>query len=288
MTLKKLLKRITILLVVSIVLNLYLISRLGQVEQQLTQRINSAVTYAGRTSDNISSLYHQLRQLKEEQEWLAQADFSLENVSAEGALLTGTFDFRSITPGTQVVLQVRPVKDDWQTEKPTEQNDWQESPAVPQTELTYQAQLQISPDENYEYRLVSWSQDAISASSIKQVPPELYRRPSLVAQMSWGAEGTDGNRKLTSATIELVYQYKPPQFPDFKPVKATLKIMQENGAVTTHEFTPGPYQRKLPFVLEDITDLPPNAQLMATVRYADGYVMNVNVGGTDHNGIPRL
>lgn len=289
MKLKKLLQRITILLVVSIVLNLYLINRLGRVEQRLSQRINRATSEAGRAASDINSLYYQLRQLKEEQEWLAQATFSLEDVSAEGALLTGTFDFRSVTPGAQVLLQVRPApEDDWQadtgTAKPTEENDWHDFPADLKAELTYQAQFKLSPDENYEYRLVSRSQNAISASPIEQLPPRVYRRPSLVPQMSWGA---DGNGKLISATIELTYLYEPPKFPAFKPVNATLEIMQENGAVTTHEFTPGPYQEKLPFVLEDITDLPPNAQLHATVRYADEYVMNVHIGGTDHNGVPN-
>lgn len=274
MKLKKLLQRITILLVVSIVLNLYLINRLGHVEQQLDRRINHAISEARRTSDDIGSLYHQLCQLKEEQEWLTQAYFLLEYVSAEGALLTGTFDLRSVTPGAQVVLQVRSDK----------KEDWQDFPAASETELTYKAQFQLSPDKNYEYRLVSRSQDAISASPIEQLPPRVYRRPSLVPQMSWGA---DGNGKLISATIELCYPYEPPKFPAFKPVSATLEIMQENGAVTTHEFAPGPYQEKLPFVLEDITDLPPNAQLHATVRYADEYVMNVHIGGTDHNGVPN-
>lgn len=293
MKLKKLLQRITVLLVVSIVLNLYLINRLGRIEQRLSQRINRATSEAGRAASDINSLYYQLRQLKEEQEWLAQADFFLEDVSSEGALLTGTFDFRSGTLGAQVVLQVRPApKDDWRAgynAKPgglptAEGNAWQDFPAASETELTYKAQFRLSPDKNYEYRLVSRSQNAISASPIEQLPPRVYRRPSLVPQMSWGA---DGNGKLISATIELTYPHEPSQFSAYQPVSATLEIMQENGAVTTHEFAPGPYQEKLPFVLEDITDLPPNAQLHATVRYADGYVMNMNLGGTNNQGVPN-
>ncbi|HHV07654.1 MAG TPA: hypothetical protein GXX69_05530, partial [Firmicutes bacterium] len=236
MKLKKLLQRITVLLVVSIVLNLYLINRLGRIEQRLSQRINRATSEAGRAASDINSLYYQLRQLKEEQEWLAQADFFLEDVSSEGALLTGTFDFRSGTLGAQVVLQVRPApKDDWRAgynAKPgglptAEENDWHDFPADLKAELTYQAQFKLSPDENYEYRVISRSQDAISASPIKQLPPEVYRRPPLEPQMSWGA---DGNGKLISATIELCYPYEPPKFPAFKPVSATLEIMQENGA----------------------------------------------------------
>lgn len=296
MKLKKLLQRITILLVVSIVLNLYLVYRLGRTEQRLTQRINHAISEARRTSDDISSLYRQLRQLREEQEWLVQADFVLNDVSAEGALLTGTFDFRSATPGAQVILQIRSAKEnDWPADYNTslgiaseaklkKQNEWQDFPAEPQTELTYQAKFLLSPDENYEYRLVSRNQNAILASPIEQLPPEVYRRPSLMPQMSWKK---DGSGKLTSATIELCYQYEPSPFPAFKPVSATLEIIQENGAITTHEFAAGPYHEKVPFVLEDITDLPPDAQLMAAVRYADGYTMNVHIGGTNSKGVPN-
>lgn len=268
MQIRSFIKRGVILALISVLLNIYLIYRLDQLESKLSQQINQAsanVNYAQMQANNVAAL---LEKLQEEQKWLAQADFTPQTVTPEGVILKGTFDFRRLAPGAEIVLQFRPI----------DGNTWKEAVARRVSDLTYEAEFTVSTDKEYEYRLLARGQNGQQASEITSLPARVHRRPLLLPAVGYASS----NGKVIKVTITLNPAFTT-LVPGFRPIAATLKALEADKVKFFQDFAPGEHPEKQPFVLEGVS-LPPGTDLYLSVRYADGYLNKEKIGNVNSAG----
>ena len=163
---------ITGLLVISLLVNGWLLIRIESVADEAAssvQRHHSADFQNIR--HEVSYLRDQLSALEASTRWLVDVDYeaNAEASEADRIALDVTMAFAEMEADSDVTVQYRPVETD----------DWQEAEATNQGDASYQVQLTLDPEVDYEYRAISEG-EVKRTGETRTIPSESYQRAPLV------------------------------------------------------------------------------------------------------------
>jgi hypothetical protein len=152
-----------LLLVASLILNAVTLARVGELRQQvewLASEVSSVESTAWGIQSTLSQVAQDLAQVEAEQQWLAGADWqvdeeALADVCPDAVPVTIQWTLRELAPDAVVSLEVRPEGG----------AAWQSHPAEKTGELAYRAQASLDPRQSWEYRVVARGASSIRASS---------------------------------------------------------------------------------------------------------------------------
>ncbi|WP_216827485.1 hypothetical protein [Alkalihalobacterium elongatum] len=214
------LKIILAVVIVSLVFNIYSIFKMNQLEQEINILRESHSSTESFMYDRLSNIQQDLYELKEGEKWVADINF-LPNVEASSLgefHLQAQWTFRELESETEVVFSYKKEED----------GEWVEVKAIELSGTTYEAPIQIDPDETYMYK-ISAEGTMNRSSETEFIPTELYGSRELL--ISFSTE-TGGKSTIFEALIEqgeVIFEF-------YKIEKATANIHFNDGSQKVVDF----------------------------------------------------
>ncbi|MFD2043342.1 hypothetical protein ACFSTA_02970 [Ornithinibacillus salinisoli] len=164
---------------------------------------------------DINHISQRISELNESEQWILNEVFKpIEaNSTPEEIHLSLTISLKEVGEGNTVHVLYKEI----------EKSDWKEAPANHTEGLNYRASLQLSPQKEYVYQVVS-DGEISRTDEPKEIPSHIYR-PAPLTIISDGM-GRESNGELNSIRIEL--SENKPLFSFFRTEKVIAKIYYED------------------------------------------------------------
>ena len=209
---RKRIKILTSLLVVSLLLNVYGIYRLRSIEGYLINHISRSNNDIGRMlNSEFSGLHMRLNDTIKNNLWVQSWTFSpkREESTPNEIHLNFQWVFSEVEKGARVLLLYR--------DKSTSEG-WTEEVANNVGVNSFSASLVLSPKKNYEYQIISEG-NFIKTDEITEVP-ERYYKPMPLEFRGWGSSTSNG--KLHSFQVTFGQGHGEDPLFEFYKVKSVI------------------------------------------------------------------
>ena len=213
---KRTIKIISWLVAGSLALNIYTLSALNKMENNLTVRMERSVyNHTDILRSLVVDLHHNINSIKEASKLITSVEFKPNNNSSspKSIHLDVEWTYRELEQGAIIVLQYR--------EKGAAA--WQKVEANQISETSFYAPLLLDPTKEYEYLLVSKG-NMIRTEGISTIPSSYYQPAPIEL---FGSNSSSANGKLLHYTA--IFSQRKPLFFDFFIVNQITAIVTTNG-----------------------------------------------------------
>jgi len=251
---EKRIQLLTWLVVGSLLINVYSIYRLNDVDSKV-QSVGSVYSIGS----DISRLYTMIYQIVEENKWVVNQEFK-PNAGASSPQeihLDIEWTFKEIEEDANVFLLYR-------AESETE---WTEVPAQNKGMGTFAAPTILSPKEKYEYQAIAKG-STLRTGEIDQIPGEFYRLMPLMPSFH---DFYDSERTINGDMVKVTLQFRPPLYDFYKPIKAKAKVYRHDELLD--EFEPRLIDRGTSFDIEFELEKSEANYIVFELEYIDGVVI---------------
>ncbi|SET70644.1 hypothetical protein SAMN05660297_03224 [Natronincola peptidivorans] len=210
---RKRIKMLTWLLVISLGLNVYSILKMERAYNNMTNQLHGSINNTMHNlMHDISGLYRKIDEITQENRWVVSEEFipNMEASTSEELHLNVEWSLNEVEKGAKIALLYRAKG---------EAEGWNQVIVNHTGGNNFSAPLILSPEKDYEYQLVSEG-NIIKTNEITEIPPQHYK-PSPLHYSGAGASSTNG--KLLDFRISFA-QREPVLF-DFYKVKNVTAII---------------------------------------------------------------
>ncbi|MDV2683655.1 hypothetical protein RYX56_04605 [Alkalihalophilus lindianensis] len=209
MKVKRLLYTLGFIVSVSLVLIIIQMSQLHSLKNEI-ENVHHQVMG---TDSTMSQLFSEVHSLQVANQWVGHIDVSLSYPEEYEASfnVTLTWSFNEIETDASVFLLTRKLGD----------TEWNTVDAINHEGLHYEATIEVDPNEEYEYQIMSKG-DVARSSSIEYLPLDAYSHQSLLFESS--AYTQDSNDTLTSYEATFSQPNNQPTYFKVKEAKAIVEL----------------------------------------------------------------
>ena len=252
------------LLVISLILNLYVISRIGGLQQEFYQLSNNISNTYGNLPHQISSVRHSIDAMYRETQWLVSDEFlpGEETTGADNIHLLYEFTLREIEEPTDASVFYRAGG----------RGDWLEIPAEYLGGNTYKTEFFISGDEDYRFKIAAAGQ----VTELKSISPWVYRRQ----EAEYTGQSSSGNQNQLE--MEFYFNQRPVLFDFYNVDQIRMHLYRDGKLMETIEGVDAPnhyygddqkiwvltYKGKLDYDQD---------KLVVEIIYRDGFVVEEEI-----------
>ncbi|MBU8906650.1 hypothetical protein [Desertibacillus haloalkaliphilus] len=257
-------KIIIYLVIASLVLNIYLITRTFHLDRQLAMESNHLQSAVELIRSDVNHLTGSMHELTNASRWVTDESFypDEEGSSPEQLRLTLEWGFQEIGANANVLLQYRELSE----------TDWIEVEAEQVDDVRYRAPLVIDPEHDYEYRVMTRG-ETVRSSETRRVHENHYRPTPLTMLGSSYSTNQTGLQHYEAqlAQPEVLFDF-------YKAQRVTAKLTDDQGETETTELqaTSGKqadYGHDIDEVWELEVETTDNLRSISIeVEYADGTV----------------
>lgn len=213
---EKKIKILVVLAVLSLVVNCYSILRLGIIKDNVTSKLNTSLNNEIKVlRRDINVLSRNINEIKQIDSWVIYKEFkpNKEVSSRSQIYLELEWSLKEIEKNANVYLLYR-------SKSKTE--DWKKVTANSMGNNKFRASLVLSPEKNYEYKLISEG-ELVRTNNISEISSEIYKPASLEYA---GGSNSSVDGKLINFKMEFAQKTV---FFDFYQIKSiSAKIYQDN------------------------------------------------------------
>ncbi|RXJ04139.1 hypothetical protein DS745_01780 [Anaerobacillus alkaliphilus] len=249
------------LIIISLFINYFSFSKIGQLQERLEYMENSIRWNTDSTRSSIYDLSHQLNEQKELAKWIINEEFvpNYEESTEEAIHLYMTWAFREIETNANVSLFYRQKNSD----------DWIEVEALHHSGTNYRVPIVLSPFYNYEYQIVA-EKSIVKSGEITEIPPRMYK-PMPMMSNGYGYS-SDHNGNMTDFSSNIAFS-EPPLFDFYKMKHGFIEAYDGDTVI-----------RKQPFELEYPDVETEFQQWVANIELNGKTVTSIRLVVEYHNG----
>lgn len=219
-------KAVIVLLILSILVNLYTVNRLKKTENEVKAMRNNINTIYTNLDNSIvgvnNYIDNKLDEFTKENSWIVNEEFIIDykNTTSEEVHLDIQWSFNELEKNAHVYVVYGDEKGNYKKEEATESDNG-----------VFTASLILSPENNYKYKIMSEG-STVRVGEEKEVPEDYYK-PGTISIT--GASYEESNGYLQDFEIEVTQQGSLISV-FYKPEKLQLIINYRNNERETSEF----------------------------------------------------
>ncbi|MFA9456833.1 hypothetical protein ACERJO_08665 [Halalkalibacter sp. AB-rgal2] len=219
------------LLVVSVLINIYLVVNINQLSNEVEHLIGLHFNNERNMENRLSSIDRELLELNEQNQWVTNMRFrpEVEESSSEEIVLQSEWTFREIGEDAHVTMMYRKENS----------SNWNEAEATLEAGTIYSSELRLNPNESYVYQIVSEG-GMNRTTNEERIPEHVYQRQSLQLSKST-SRGRANTPMLFSATIH----ESEALFPFYEIESATATFRLEDGSEIIEPFLKNPNESEM-------------------------------------------
>jgi hypothetical protein len=254
------------LLVVSIILNLYSLSGMKNLKQELQNQyynVRNSEYKLSNLENSLSNINNRINEIHKESKWVTNEEFTANEGSStkDEIHLNLEWSFKEIERGAEVYLLYSiQNSENWTRVKANNVGDG-----------IFRAPFILEPKHEYRYKVAAQG-TAVRTSEIKSIPSKHYR-PSPVVIGGMGTSGGHERESLKNMSLD-AYQIEAVLFDFFKPVRVQVKVYQGEklDRVVDLRLMGDPAYPNRGWVLENLDFEKSPTSVVLEVEYGDGSI----------------
>ena len=211
---EKQIKILAYLLVGSLILSIYSVSKVFEVQNYSREAQYFLKNEISSLTSDISNLQYELYELVEANRFINHVEFTPNSLENETSVqVSAVWTFNELDNNADVVFSYRD----------TSSNVWEEVKAISLNLSQYEASFLLDSDKDYEYQITAVG-TSTKSSSVDTIPATSYKRV-----VTYKSEfGSDGKDRIGYFNIT-VHQMSSPLVEEFKIKEANVHITYGNG-----------------------------------------------------------